>query len=45
VKLVYPPCSRLRVALGSSLIRDTLDTLQVMTLMMMVNDGDFNYVS
>jgi hypothetical protein len=31
-------------ALGSSLIRDTLDTPQMMTLMMMVNDGDFNHV-
>jgi hypothetical protein len=44
VKLIYQPCSRLRAALGSSLIRDTPDTLQMMTLMMMVNDGDFNYV-
>jgi hypothetical protein len=44
VKLVYQPCSRLRAALGSSLIRDTPDTLQMMTLMMMINDGDFNYV-
>jgi hypothetical protein len=44
VKLVYQPCSRLRAALGSSLIRDTPDTLQMMTLMMMVNDGDFKYV-
>jgi hypothetical protein len=26
------------------LIRDTPDTPQMMTLMMMVNDGDFNYV-
>jgi hypothetical protein len=26
--------------LGSSLIRDTLDTPQMMTLVMMVNDGD-----
>jgi hypothetical protein len=25
------------------LIRDTPDTPQMMTLMMMVNDGDFNY--
>jgi len=30
--------------LGSSLIRDTPDTLWMMTLMLMVNDGDFNYV-
>jgi hypothetical protein len=44
MKLIYQPCSRLRAALGSSLIRDTPDTPQIMTLMMTVNDGDFNYV-
>jgi hypothetical protein len=44
VKLIYQPCSRLRAALGSSLIRDTPNTLWMMTLMLMVNDGDFNYV-
>jgi hypothetical protein len=30
-------------SLGILLIRDTPDTPQMMTLMMMVNDGDFNY--
>jgi hypothetical protein len=29
-KLVYQLCSRLRVALGSSLIRDTLDSFMLM---------------
>jgi hypothetical protein len=43
IKLIYQPCSRLRAALGSSLIRDTPGTPQMMTLMMMANDGDFNY--
>jgi hypothetical protein len=43
MKLIYQPCSRLGATLGSSLIRDTPDTPQMMTLMMMVNDGDFNY--
>jgi hypothetical protein len=38
LELVYQPCSRLRVALGSSLIRRTSDTF-----MMMVNDDDYNY--
>jgi hypothetical protein len=34
-KLVYQPCSRLRAALGSSLIIDTLDSFLLMVLMMM----------
>jgi hypothetical protein len=29
-KLVYQPCSRLRATLGSSLIRNTLDSLKLM---------------
>jgi hypothetical protein len=37
-KLIYQPCSRLRAALGSSLIRRTLDTL-----IMMFNDVGCNY--
>jgi hypothetical protein len=37
-KLVYQPCLRLRAALGSSLIRDTLDNS-----MMMVKDDDYTY--
>jgi hypothetical protein len=36
-KLIYLSCLRLRAALGSSLIRVTLDTF-----MMMVTDGDYN---
>jgi hypothetical protein len=36
-KLVYQSCSRLRAALGSSLIRRTLDAF-----MKMVNDDDYN---
>jgi hypothetical protein len=36
-KLVYQSCPRLRAALGSSLIRRTLDTF-----MMMVNDDEYN---
>jgi hypothetical protein len=35
---IYQPSSRLRAALGSSLIRRTLDTL-----MMMFNDDGYNY--
>ena len=37
-KLVYQPCSWLRVALGAPLIRVTLDTF-----MMMLNDDDYIY--
>jgi hypothetical protein len=37
-KLVYQLCLRLRAALGSSLIRRTLDTS-----MMMFNDDGYNY--
>jgi hypothetical protein len=37
-KLVYQPCSQLRTALGSSLIRVTLDTF-----MMIINGDDYNY--
>jgi hypothetical protein len=37
-KLVYQSCSRLRVALGSSLIRRTL-----VTFMRMINDDGYNY--
>jgi len=39
-KLVYQPSSRLRAALGSSLIRRTLDTF-----MMMVNNDVINLIS
>jgi hypothetical protein len=38
-KLVYQSCSRLKAALGSSLIRDTLDSF-----MLMVNDDGYDYV-
>jgi hypothetical protein len=37
-KLVYQPCSRLRAALRSSLIRSTL-----VTFMMMVSNDGYNF--
>jgi hypothetical protein len=38
MKLIYQSCSRLRAALGSSLISRTLDIF-----MMMINDDDYKY--
>jgi hypothetical protein len=41
MKLIYQPCSRLRAALGSSLIRDTMVLfMDLVTMMMMFLDEE-----